>query len=166
VWRLTAANAGEASAITARLQAALDESYPRSVPAPSFDSQELETETDVLLSRSGGMWLVKKGEGLGAGDKRRLFVPAFGRSTRALKLNYYAECNSGVPADKKGCIVVTPFSDVSTTGANIVIVRFVDRKPLCACMPVVVAFFGLLLCVARVDVCFAFALSQLLMHVP
>ncbi len=72
-----------------------------------------------------GVWLGKKGEGLGAltGEKKRYFVLVFGTDSRMLMFAYYADVQNGRPVDRKGFIPLSPESRVSASGTSLVIVR-------------------------------------------
>ena len=84
---------------------------------------EDDDEEDVLGGK--GVWLSKKGEGLGllTGSKRRYFLLVRGCASGLLKLNYYSDVRGGGPVDKKGAIELLPNASISTDGSTILIVR-------------------------------------------
>jgi hypothetical protein len=88
-------------------------------------SGEVRDDYDDLEVYPGrGVWLFKKGEGLGllSGDKRRYFVLVRRDSSRTLLFHYYAAFTSGRPTDLKGSIDVLPLTHVYCNGAELTIV--------------------------------------------
>jgi hypothetical protein len=85
-----------------------------------------DDEEEVL---PGGVWLAKKGEGMSLFDKRRYFVLRFGVQSQRLKFVYFEGVANGVPTKKKGSIVLTPSSIVSTRAKLLLVVRHLTLFP-------------------------------------
>ena len=70
-------------------------------------------EAEVNLSLEGGVWLDKRGTGMGklTGDKHRYFVMVYGCQSGSLRLNYYGALEEDVPRDKKGFIEIFPSAE-------------------------------------------------------
>jgi hypothetical protein len=85
----------------------------------------LPTETDVLAGR--GVWLEKKGEGLGRSQKR-YFMLYQDSVTRDLHFVYFENFAKGTPAGRKGFIPFNRASTVSVSGTLMAIVSLTNEK--------------------------------------
>jgi hypothetical protein len=124
VWQLSASSPEEAATLAASLSLALVRQFPPAAKAAAapVDLEAFADEDEMDVLGDGGIWLLKKGEGAGR-DHRRLFVLVWGRTSKQLKANYYAELVDGVPTDRKGTLLIAVASDVSAAGPSIAIVR-------------------------------------------
>ena len=78
-------------------------------------------EDEENLWEGRGVWMVKKGEGIGR-DRRRFFTLVMGKESGAIKLNYYGSVKDDRPVDKKGFIVIGPSSGFMHDSNSVVIV--------------------------------------------
>ncbi len=144
-WNLTASSATEADqlcrslkdALSRRLEAEHNADTAVSLAASLFPALAEETETDLMMDDEDeddvlpgqGVWLLKKGEGMGAltGDKRRFFTVTHGKTSHLLKFNYFANVDKeGRPFNKRGFIPLIAGSSVIPSGKQI-LVNNVDR---------------------------------------
>lgn len=91
-WNLSASSAEDALFWATELQRLIKERYPNGQMPNNAAANE---EEEILPNL--GVWLQKKGEGLGAvtGVKKRYFVLVRGKQTGALRINYYANETNG-----------------------------------------------------------------------
>ena len=83
-------------------------------------------ESDRVLLDGKGVWMTKKGEGISLrGEKKRFFRLEIVNGE--LQFVYYATYKNSIPADKKGFILISSFSKISTDKDHVEIVSF------CAC---------------------------------
>lgn len=126
VWHLEAETPDEAQKWQIAIAAAIDFSASQSIMQvhDSSGDESSSDEENVEMIPHKGVWLYKKGEGLGriTGAKRRYFQLVYGISTRKLKLNYYANIVQGIPSARKGHINIFPNSPIVSKGKAIEIV--------------------------------------------
>ena len=81
-----------------------------------------DDEEDVLGGK--GVWLSKKGEGLGllTGSKRRYFLLRAGIQSQLLKFVYFETFKEGSLGKRKGAILLTPSSIISSSEKTLKIV--------------------------------------------
>ena len=119
--------------------------------ADAFDADDhMATEAEVPLPSLGSDWVVKKGQGRMAGDKRRFVVPVYGTSSHKLKLRYYARNDDTGPSDPKGYIALSNPDTIIVEDVTIIIVRHVC---VCACVCVCVRVCACVCVRACVRVC-------------
>ena len=122
-WELTGENLENTMHLVSVLKEAIGETFP---DAQVFSAAETD-ESEVPMIPSGGIWMSKKGEGLGAaltGEKRRFFELVYSTKKKMLLLNYFAGLNNNVPVDKKGSVLITQASSISPKGQNLNVVSF------------------------------------------
>jgi hypothetical protein len=93
--------------------------------SPQDEPDVMEDETERSVPRADkGVWLAKKGEGLGAftGEKRRYFVPVLGVDTKMLKFVYFEDVQHGRPVGRKGFVPIDRQTRISASGASLIIV--------------------------------------------
>ena len=92
---------------------------------PNSQNRLSSTLPSLPPSATRGVWLSKKGEGLGAftKEKKRYFTLLYGADSRMLKFVYFEDVHHGAPKGRKGFIPLTPASAISVHGCVILIVR-------------------------------------------
>ena len=122
-WELGARSEAIAAQLCAVLVAAVRAKYP-----PHEEVVAADDEIDVLPGQ--GVWLAKRGEGLGAlsADKKRYFVLVYSQRSRALRMAYYADLQGRQPLDRKGAIPVSMLSSISARGVELRIVSGAPRS--------------------------------------
>lgn len=126
-WELGARSEAIAAQLCAVLVAAVRAKYP-----PHEEVVSADDEIDVLPGQ--GVWLAKRGEGLGAlsADKKRYFVLVYSQRSRALRMAYYADLQGRQPLDRKGAIPVSLLSSISARGVEL---RIVSGAPIVISYP-------------------------------
>lgn len=111
-WRDAFAKAQRAAATAATTKRIDDDEASLISGAPSTLHDGL-VEAEVNLSLEGGVWLDKRGTGMGklTGDKHRYFLLVYGCQSGSLRLNYYGALEEDMPRDKKGFIEVFPSAE-------------------------------------------------------
>jgi hypothetical protein len=128
VWELSARSEANAAQIAAALHTAIRAKYQTTDDANS-------TGDEIDVCPGVGIWLRKKGEGVGAltGDKKRYFVLLFAQHARTLRMAYFAELVGTQPTDRRGAIPVSGLSNIVARGAELRIVSgvLVFERMLC-----------------------------------
>ena len=93
----------------------------------SVPDEEETVATDESEEHVGatGLWLVKAADGVGR-ERRRWFDLQRGKSSRILRLTYYADVKGGVGVDRKGSIVISNGESIGQEGALLTIVRLAE----------------------------------------
>jgi hypothetical protein len=111
IWKLTAPTPDEALQWAQLLKDAIQQHYP------TGEISRGEEETPIA---GLGVWLLKKGEGLGAltGPKRRFFTLTRGTQSGLVKMAYAESEDTG----PKGAILLSPLSNISSADRTVLIV--------------------------------------------
>lgn len=135
------------TAISTEYSVAVLQRYEKDIRQPETATADTEGDTDgsgallfseddeTELQPGSGMWLSKRGEGLGllTADKRRFFVLVRREAARTLALNYYVNCTQGRPDDLKGAIALLPNCVVTAHGNELTIVCPCFARLVAAC---------------------------------
>ena len=128
-WILTADSSDQASNWAALLTRARAESSMKSITASlikeeSDDEADIVTDEEEVLEGGGeGVWMRKKGEGRFAKERLRYFMLVSGRLSGILRLVYYSGVHNGCGVGRKGVILITRKTAVSTTDLTLELVR-------------------------------------------
>eukprot|EP00047_Mylnosiga_fluctuans_P019018 m.77744 g.77744 ORF g.77744 m.77744 type:complete len:1563 (+) comp7929_c0_seq1:66-4754(+) len=95
-------------------------------PAADDEPDQPAEANEVAVPTSGpakGVWLSKKGEGLGVltAERRRYFTLLFGADTNTLKFTYFEDVRNGVPVGRKGFVPVSAASRIAAAGTHITV---------------------------------------------
>ena len=136
---MTCSSASEAASIVDSMQQAqqlqMQKDHERdtssiAITLPDIDEGNMDDdiqEDDMDMLDGKGVWLQKKGEGVGAaltGEKKRYFVLVEGKTTHMLKFTYFASVDkAGQPYNRKGYIPIIPSSSIFAMGKQILVVR-------------------------------------------
>lgn len=117
---MSARSESVAAQIASALHKAIQIKYPH--------TDETVGEDEIDVYPGSGVWLRKKGEGVGAliGDKKRYFVLVYSQLARTLRMAYFVELVGTQPLDRRGSIPVSSLSTIAARGAELRVVSFLN----------------------------------------